>query len=132
MKLAAARIFVDDLPAARRFYALLGLALLHDGVEHGFCVYDAGGFDLVVEQVGDEDEAADRTLVGRFTGLSFAVADLAAAHARLSAAGVPFSGPPEQQSWGGWLATLRDPAGNELQLAQYPAGEPDDRAAGSN
>jgi catechol 2,3-dioxygenase-like lactoylglutathione lyase family enzyme len=35
--------------------------------------------------------------------------------------GVAFTGLPEQQSWGGILATLRDPAGNELQLVQRPS-----------
>ena len=39
----------------------------------------------------------------------------------LKADGVSFVGPPEQQDWGGWLATMRDPSGNELQLVQYPA-----------
>jgi len=34
---------------------------------------------------------------------------------------VRFPGAPEAQSWGGLLATLRDPAGNEIQLVQYPA-----------
>jgi uncharacterized glyoxalase superfamily protein PhnB len=59
--------------------------------------------------------------VGRFTGLSFAVEDIAATHARLVAADVPFAGPPQKQFWGGTLATLTDPAGNQLQLVQYPA-----------
>jgi uncharacterized glyoxalase superfamily protein PhnB len=40
----------------------------------------------------------------------------------LSALGVAFTGLPEQQDWGGILATLRDPAGNELQLVQQPLG----------
>jgi uncharacterized glyoxalase superfamily protein PhnB len=38
----------------------------------------------------------------------------------LAAAGVEFSGEPEKQFWGGILATLRDPAGNELQIVQQP------------
>ncbi len=32
-----------------------------------------------------------------------------------------FSGAPEKQDWGGWLATFKNPAGNELQLVQLPA-----------
>ena len=51
--------------------------------------------------------------------MSFEVEDIGAAHAQLSANGVLFTGEPELQGWGGWLATLQDPAGNSLQLVQY-------------
>lgn len=121
MRLAALRIFVRDIVAARDFYAgALGLRLIADGTEHGYCVFDAVGADLVVEAVPTDAPAEDQVLVGRFTGVSFAVEDLEATYARLQAQGVPFSGAPEAQAWGGVLATLRDPAGNELQLVQYP------------
>jgi catechol 2,3-dioxygenase-like lactoylglutathione lyase family enzyme len=121
MKLAALRLFVRDLAAARDFYAgELGLRLQHDGGADGFCVFDLHGIDLVVEAVPADAPADEQALVGRFTGLSFAVGDIAATYARLVAAGVPFAGPPQKQFWGGTLATLTDPAGNELQLVQYP------------
>lgn len=121
MKLAALRICVRDLDAARAFYAQrLGLRLVADGRGDGYCVFDAGGVDLVVEAVPADAPADDQALVGRFTGISFAVADLAATHARLAAAGVRFLGPPELQNWGGRLATLEDPDANRLQLVQYP------------
>ena len=42
-----------------------------------------------------------------------------AAVARLKAAGVAFSREPEQESWGGWIATFNDPDGNVLSLAQH-------------
>jgi predicted enzyme related to lactoylglutathione lyase len=35
---------------------------------------------------------------------------------------VRFSSAPEEQFWGGWLATFADPAGNAFQLVQYPTG----------
>jgi len=38
----------------------------------------------------------------------------------LSSRGVAFTGLPERQFWGGTLATLRDPAGNEIQICQQP------------
>jgi catechol 2,3-dioxygenase-like lactoylglutathione lyase family enzyme len=125
MKLAAVRLFVRDLTAARDFYAAqLGLRLQHDGTADGFCVFDVHGIDLVIEAVPDDAPADEQALVGRFTGLSFAVEDIAATYARLVAAGVQFAGPPQRQFWGGTLATLSDPAGNELQLVQYPAAVP--------
>jgi catechol 2,3-dioxygenase-like lactoylglutathione lyase family enzyme len=122
MKLAALRIFVRDIDAARDFYAgALGLTLIADSAADGYCVFDLGGTDLVVEAVPDDAPADEQALVGRFTGVSFAVLDIVATHARLRAQGVEFSGAPEHQPWGGVLATLNDPAGNALQLVQYPS-----------
>ena len=46
------------------------------------------------------------------------VADIHEVAARLSEAGVEFIRQPEQESWGGWVATFRDPDGNTLQLLQ--------------
>ena len=39
---------------------------------------------------------------------------------RLTGLGVEFIRPPEQEHWGGWIATLKDPDGNILQLLQLP------------
>ena len=39
---------------------------------------------------------------------------------RLLEEGVEFLRPPEQEHWGGWIATLKDPDGNILQLLQLP------------
>lgn len=46
--------------------------------------------------------------------------DIRAVHRRLVAAGVAFSRPPEQEDWGGWVASFADPDGNTLQLMQLP------------
>ena len=122
MELNTARVFVKDVTAAKQFYATkLGLPLKADGSEYGYCVFKAGAAELVIESVGDDAPQEDRDLVGRFTGLSFTVQDIAAKHRELAALGVKFTGAPEQQAWGGILATLQDPSGNELQLVQQPA-----------
>lgn len=121
MELNTARVFVRDIAQARQFYEhQLGLALKADGSAHGYCVFRSGGMDLVVESVADDAPQDERILVGRFTGLSFAVPDAAARHQELQALGVPFTGLPEQQPWGGIIATLQDPSGNELQICQPP------------
>ena len=39
---------------------------------------------------------------------------------RLREEGVEFIRLPEQEHWGGWIATLKDPDGNILQLLQLP------------
>ena len=46
------------------------------------------------------------------------VDDIHAEAQRLAAAGVEFIRQPEQESWGGWVATIKDPDGNVLQLLQ--------------
>lgn len=122
MQLGTTRIFVDDLAAASSFYAAaLGLPLKVNGEHFGFCVFDAGGVELVVESIASDAPDDDLALVGRFTGLSFTVVDVAAKYAELLAKGVAFSGAPERQAWGGILATFVDPAGNALQIVQPPA-----------
>lgn len=123
MDLNTARVFVRDIEAAKDFYSRgLGLQIKVDGSAHGYCVFKAGGTELVVETVADDAPEEERILVGRFTGLSFTVRDVEAAHRELAGRGVPFTGPPERQFWGGTLATLKDPSGNELQIVQHPAG----------
>ncbi len=122
MKLDAARIFVDDLDAAWHFYAaVLGLPVKVDGRENGFCVFECGAVELVVEAVAADAPADDRALVGRFTGLSFSVPDAVETHRELVGQGVQFTGLPERQFWGGVLATLQDPSGNQLQICERPA-----------
>jgi predicted enzyme related to lactoylglutathione lyase len=39
---------------------------------------------------------------------------------RLRDEGVEFIRQPEQEAWGGWVATIKDPDGNILQLLQLP------------
>jgi predicted enzyme related to lactoylglutathione lyase len=121
MELNTARVFVRDIAAAKQFYEhKLGLSLKADGSAHGYCVFDPGGMNLVVESVADDAPEEDKRLVGRFTGLSFAVEDAMAKHLELQALGVVFTGLPEQQFWGGIIATLQDPSGNSLQICQSP------------
>lgn len=124
MILNTARLFVRDIHKARDFYARkLGLAIKADGSDRGYCVFDAGPCELIVEAVPETAPKDEQALVGRFTGLSFLVADVHKMHAVLAARGVEFTGRPEVQFWGGTLATLRDPDGNELQIAHRPAAK---------
>ena len=119
MRLSTARIFVRDLEAARSFYRdKLGLALRAQSASLGYCVFESGAAQLVVEAVPDGAPDDEQVLVGRLTGLSFTVENVAAAYQHLVSLDVPFTGTPEVQAWGGTLATFKDPAGNELQLVQ--------------
>lgn len=122
MNLGAARVFVRDIVQAKSFYSdRLGLPVEVADLDHGFCMFDTGATKLIVEAIGGEDDEEGRELVGRFTGLSFPVEDIHSKYLQLSALGVEFSGVPEEQYWGGWLATFKDPSGNGLQLVQQPA-----------
>jgi catechol 2,3-dioxygenase-like lactoylglutathione lyase family enzyme len=119
MNLAACR--VDDLPAAVAFYRdALALTPAAHSADGGYCVFDLGGPQLVLEHVNADAPAEARPLIGRFTGLSLSVADIAAEYSRLVERGVSFAEPPERQFWGGITASFFDPARNTLQLVQYP------------
>jgi len=117
VNLNTARVFVRDIARASRFYAeALGLKVHAQDLARGYCVFNAGNCELVVESVPAQAPAEDQALVGRFTGLSFLVPSVHVAHQDLVGRGVVFTGPPERQFWGGTLATFRDPDGNEFQI----------------
>ena len=120
MRLFAARLFVRDLTSALEFYSgKLNLTLLAGSEELGYLVLDAGSIQLVVEGVSLDAPEEEQELIGRFSGLSFVVTDISKAVNELAGRGVLFMHEPEEQSWGGLLATFIDSAGNELQLVQY-------------
>lgn len=123
MNLNTARVFVRDIVLARRFYAdALGLKLHAQDAAQGYCVFNAGNCELVLESVSEAAPAERQALVGRVTGLSFLVPNLHVAHQDLRSRGVVFVGPPERQSWGGTVASFRDPDGNQFQLVQRGPG----------
>jgi predicted enzyme related to lactoylglutathione lyase len=121
MNLSSARVFVRDIEEAARFYGgTLGLAQSVGDIEHGVCIYETGGMQLVVEAVAADAPPDEQALIGRYTGLCFAVDDIKSKHQELLSLGVYLCGEPEEQYWGGWLDTFLDPAGNEMQLVQSP------------
>lgn len=121
MNLNTARVFVRDLAAARRFYGeALGLVMRANDLARGYCLFDAGNVELVVEAVSAGAPASAQALVGRVTGLSFRVPSVHVAHQDLAGRGVVFTSAPQRQHWGGTLATFRDPDGNEFQIVQRP------------
>jgi catechol 2,3-dioxygenase-like lactoylglutathione lyase family enzyme len=113
-RLQAARVYCGDLANAITFYRdLLGLRLVSQA--EGFAVFDTGATQLTLERIAPGHPAYDE-MVGRFTGLSFAVADLATLYARMARQGVTFLAPPQAQAAGGGAAHFRDPAGNILTM----------------
>ncbi len=110
-------VWTDNLARLYQFYHdLLGLPL-HSN--HG---------DFVAFQLGENM----RFNIGIHDGVSgpagdpyrmmphLEVTDIHEEHRRLTQAGVEFLRPPEQEHWGGWVATFKDPDGNVLQMLQFP------------
>ena len=96
--IGAVRIFVSDFAAARHFYSqALGLAESWSDGESA-ATFAPGSCQLVVE-TADPDGPEGAALIGRFTGLSFVVEDIAAAVRDFESRGVVFDGPPATQSW---------------------------------
>ena len=116
--IAAVRVFVPDVAAARGFYRdTLGLTEAH--ADDRVLIFRTDTADLIVE-AADRDDAEEGPLIGRFVGVSFSVPDVRAAYSALTAKGVRFHSEPEEQDWGGVLAHVLDPFDNLLTLVQYP------------
>jgi len=52
------------------------------------------------------------------TMVNLDVPEIHPVYERLVGAGVEFTRPPEQEPWGGWIATFNDPDSNTIQLMQ--------------
>jgi len=118
MQIAYINLFVSDLDAAVDFYAAkLGLKLESSDSEHGYASLSAGPVRLGLAQPGPDQQE----LMGRHTGIGFAVSDLKAEHLRLTELGVIFTMEPTKQPWGGFMALIADPDGNLLYLDEVAA-----------
>ena len=112
-------VAITDPGRARRFYEqTLGLTPLRD--EPFALVFDAGGTTIRLAKV-------ERLSPAPYTVLGWRVPDIAAACARLAAAGVTFEryeGMDQDEAgiWsapdGGFVAWFKDPDGNLLSLTQ--------------
>ena len=103
-------------PAMRAFYVhTLGLTPRSD--RERFVNFDWGAQRLTVSV---HEDVADATTDPLRLMVNLDVDDIHAVAARLAANGVEFTRAPEQEPWGGWVATFHDPDGNTLQLLQTP------------
>lgn len=119
--LSIVRVFVTDWARAVRFYTeTVGIPAVVRDDSAGWAQLDTGSGQLALERVDPGDEEG-RALVGRFVGVSLAVADVELAYRRLRDRGVEFPGPPERQPWGEVLAHFRDPDGNVITLVGLPS-----------
>ncbi len=111
-------LWTDNLERMLGFYRDTLRLPLHSYHEaEGFAAFELGGVRFNVgRHSGVSGRSRDSLRIMPHLGVS----DIQAEHARLSAAGVEFIRAPEREHWGGWVATLKDPDGNTLQLLQFP------------
>jgi lactoylglutathione lyase len=106
-------VFVRDFEAAKRFYKeQLHLPLVQE--TQMMMEFFPGGTTLGVALAMHE---AAHPLVGRHTGITLQVKELAELCRELTASGVEFAEPLEQTPWGK-MAVVRDPDGNQIALVE--------------
>ena len=126
MRITMASVLVDDQAKARDFYTgVLGFQLKHDVPlgEHRWITVvspeSPDGTELALEP--DEHPGArpfkDALVADGIPYTSFAVEDVHAEHARLTAAGVRFTQEPAEMGPGITTAVLDDTCGNLIQIA---------------
>jgi predicted enzyme related to lactoylglutathione lyase len=113
---AGAIIWTEDFPRLLSFYRDV-LGLKPRSVKAETANFEWGQFKLTI---GRHSLLKGVSRDPYRVMLNFAVADIEAVHAKLSAAGVQFVRRPEKEKWGGHVATFRDPDGNMLQLLESP------------
>ena len=109
-------IWTSDLERLVGFYRdTLGLAL--HSVHQDFVVFQFGQFRLnlgVHDKVQGQSGDPYRIMINLGTSNIHQLTEI------LRNKGVEFLRLPEQEHWGGYVATFRDPDGNLLQLLQFP------------
>jgi predicted enzyme related to lactoylglutathione lyase len=117
---AGASIWSEDLNNLLPFYRdVLGVKVVMESP--GFVVLGADSPDAPTLGLGTHSEVRGRNTDPARHMVGFASDDLTADWQRLKEAGVEFIQDPTD--YGDiWIATLKDPEGNLVQLFQYPAG----------
>lgn len=109
-------IWTEDLEHLVLFYRdVLGLPI--HSQRSSFVVFRFEGFRL---NLGVHSRVLGKTLDPNRIMINLGVEDIHLEFNTLAQKGVEFIRLPEKESWGGWVATFRDPDGNVLQLLQQP------------
>ena len=112
-------IWTERLEEMSDFYRnALGIA--PHSVRPDFVAFRWGAMRL---SIGAHDRVKGRAQDPHRIMVNLSVADIHAAHDSLRGKGVRFVRPPEREHWGGYVATLKDPDGNLLQLMQLRDAE---------
>ena len=107
-------LWTDDLERLFHFYSETMMLRLHSKHDD-FTAFELGDIRFNIGRHSNVNgPAVDPYRIMAHLGVD----NIHQEHRRLAALGVEFIRPPEQEGWGGWVATLRDPDGNILQLLQ--------------
>ena len=110
-------LWTDDVERLAAFYTdVLGLTP-HSATPE----FVAFSFRNVRLSIGRHDRVSGEARDPYRVMVNLAVGDIDEVCGRLRGKSVFFLRPPEQERWGGWVATFKDPDGNILQLLQQPA-----------
>jgi predicted enzyme related to lactoylglutathione lyase len=109
-------IWTDNLDRLSSFYRDT-LGLTPHSVRPDFVAFSFGDVRL---SLGLHSEVAGESRDPYRVMVNLGVNDIQLVADRLLQEGVEFLRKPERESWGGWVATFRDPDGNVLQLLQQP------------
>ena len=112
-------LWTDDLERLFSFYHDTLRLPLHSRHED-FIAFELGDIRFNIgrhDRVGGPSKDPFRIMA------HLGVDDIHEEHRRLKAKGVEFIRPPEQEHWGGWVATFKDPDGNILQMLQFPQAD---------
>ena len=114
--LVGVTLWTDDLERMFRFYYDTLRFPLHSR-HNDFVAFQLGEIRFNIGIHGDiRGPSKDPYRIMPHLG----VEDIHREHQRLLQDGVEFVRPPEQEHWGGWIATFTDPDGNILQMLQLP------------
>lgn len=117
MKLNSVQVFVENLAQAKHFYGrVLKLRAAKDQNLPDSLVYTVGAAKLIVTLTSARSPGA--ALIGRFTGITLAVANLAALYRRTESQGMLFTAAPHTIASGAVVATIQDPSHNLITLVQ--------------
>ena len=109
-------IWTEDLDRLFAFYRDT-LGLTPHSIRPEFIAFKWGDMRL---SIGKHAEVKGQTTEPHRIMVNLGTSDIHEMHKSLSAKGVEFLRTPEQEHWGGWVATFLDPDGNVLQMLQQP------------
>lgn len=110
-------LWTEDVERLAAFYRDV-LELTPHSTRPDFVAFSLGDLRL---SIGRHDSVSGRTSDPFRIMVNLGVQDIQRVVARLKQRGVAFIREPEQERWGGWVATFSDPDGNMLQLLQQPS-----------
>ena len=105
-------IWTDNLDRLLSFYRDT-LGMTPHSVSENWVAFTFGDMRL---NLGLHDQVKGPTREPYRIMINLGVEDIHKEHQRMVERGVEFIRPPEQEHWGGWVATFLDPDGNVLQL----------------